>query len=372
MSSKDLSDLISRVYDCTLDPGLWDGTLDECINLLGCPIVQLALSDAASQRMLMSKERGIAARWCEAQNPYISYAENIVSRENLIDEPVIASRERPVSKIEASPLFREWANSHGICDIAQINIFRTPTRFALLSFGRHQTAGFFDDVAIDLIRVLIPHVRRAVTITNILHAKSICEAHLYGTLDALKLGIVLTNQNAEIVYANRTASAMMGDETSPLRQAQGHLQAERLATSSELKEAISIAARKEGGLAGTSLAIRLSNEDKKPVIARVLPLALSPGSTSRPFAPEAVAAVFINGPMEEPTCARAVAQAFRLTPAEARVLRPILSGKTVPEVAAELGIAPSTARTHLNNIFARTGTSRQSELMKLAAQIALA
>lgn len=370
MSSKDLSDLISRIYDCTLDPGLWDGTLDECIKLLGCPIVQLALSDVANKRMLMSKERGIATRWGEAKNPYISYAENIVGREILIDEPVIASRERPISKIESSPLFREWAHSHGICDIAQINIFRSPTRFALLSFGRHETAGYFDDVAIDLIRVLIPHVRRAVTISNILYAKTVSETHLHGTLDALKLGIVLTNKNAEIVYANRTASTMMGNETSPLHQIQGHLEAERRPVSSKLKEAISIAARNEGGLAGTSLAVRLSNDDEKPVIARVLPL--SQGSTRKPFASEVVAAVFVSTPMEESTCARAVAQAFRLTPAEVRVLGPILSGKTVPEVAAELGIATSTARTHLNNIFTRTGTSRQSELMKLAAQIALA
>ena len=39
----------------------------------------------------------------------------------------------------------------------------------------------------------------------------------------------------------------------------------------------------------------------------------------------------------------------------------------VPDVAAELGIAETTVKTHLARLFAKTGTRRQAELVKLVA-----
>jgi DNA-binding CsgD family transcriptional regulator len=51
------------------------------------------------------------------------------------------------------------------------------------------------------------------------------------------------------------------------------------------------------------------------------------------------------------------------------VLTRILTGNTVAETAADLGVAATTARTHLDSVFAKTGVSRQSELIRLAVQI---
>jgi DNA-binding CsgD family transcriptional regulator len=39
----------------------------------------------------------------------------------------------------------------------------------------------------------------------------------------------------------------------------------------------------------------------------------------------------------------------------------------VPETAATLGIAETTVKTHLHRVFAKTGVSRQADLVKLAA-----
>jgi DNA-binding CsgD family transcriptional regulator len=40
------------------------------------------------------------------------------------------------------------------------------------------------------------------------------------------------------------------------------------------------------------------------------------------------------------------------------------------ETAAALGIAPTTAKSHLENIFAKTGVARQADLMRLASGLA--
>jgi DNA-binding CsgD family transcriptional regulator len=42
----------------------------------------------------------------------------------------------------------------------------------------------------------------------------------------------------------------------------------------------------------------------------------------------------------------------------------------VPEVAEAMGISGSTVKTHLRRLFAKTGTDRQADLVKLVAAYA--
>jgi DNA-binding CsgD family transcriptional regulator len=60
-----------------------------------------------------------------------------------------------------------------------------------------------------------------------------------------------------------------------------------------------------------------------------------------------------------------MAAAFELTRAETRVLANLLAGRTLVESAATLRIAASTAKTHLDSIFSKTGVSRQADLVRL-------
>lgn len=62
-----------------------------------------------------------------------------------------------------------------------------------------------------------------------------------------------------------------------------------------------------------------------------------------------------------------VAEACGLTPTEARILGLIVKGMDTVEAARKLGIARTTARTHLQRLFAKTGTARQSELVRFVA-----
>ena len=50
-----------------------------------------------------------------------------------------------------------------------------------------------------------------------------------------------------------------------------------------------------------------------------------------------------------------------------RVVMAIVEIGGVPEVAAVLGISETTVKTHLQRIFAKTGTKRQADLVKLVA-----
>lgn len=56
---------------------------------------------------------------------------------------------------------------------------------------------------------------------------------------------------------------------------------------------------------------------------------------------------------------------YDLTESEARLAARLAAGEALADCARALGIRPETARTHLRNVFAKTGTRRQSELVRL-------
>src|SRR5262245_18422388 len=371
LSHQELSDVIGCIYDCTLDPSRWEPTLDALRSLIACRSGQLALVDLRRHRILIQKALGIEAQWLELQAKYLpeitNFAERHLDGGLSMDQPLVTSRLSSPARYAASPFFQEWCRPQGYIDVVQINLIRTPTRISGLALGRHQSEGIVEERDIELMRLLVPHVRRAVTISNVLDAQAIERARLAETLDALKLGVVLANEDSRILHANRAAEKMRGDGGA-LRERDGGRRVEGARASAEIRSAIGLAARDESAIGNTGLAVRLTEEDEAPLVAHVLPLA--GGEARSRLEPAAVAALFINSEIDDAASAKVVASTFGLTPAETRVLVRMLTGSTVAEAATYLGVAPTTMRTHLDSIFTKTGVSRQSELIRLAAQIA--
>jgi DNA-binding CsgD family transcriptional regulator len=85
------------------------------------------------------------------------------------------------------------------------------------------------------------------------------------------------------------------------------------------------------------------------------------------------ALILVIDPEQERAPAQSMLQAvFRLTPAEARLAIGIARGRDLEAIANELGITVATIRTQLKAVFAKTNTSRQSELAVLLARTAQA
>jgi DNA-binding CsgD family transcriptional regulator len=71
--------------------------------------------------------------------------------------------------------------------------------------------------------------------------------------------------------------------------------------------------------------------------------------------------------MAAPYPTEVAARQFQLTPSEVRVLDAVLKVSGVSEIADALGVSESTVKTHLQNIFGKTGVRRQADLIKLVA-----
>ncbi|MNP31475.1 Bacterial regulatory protein, luxR family [compost metagenome] len=60
---------------------------------------------------------------------------------------------------------------------------------------------------------------------------------------------------------------------------------------------------------------------------------------------------------------------YRCSPAEVRIAKLLLEGQSPEEIGLSLGLKLPTVRTHLRNLFDKTGTSRQTALVRLMTSL---
>jgi DNA-binding CsgD family transcriptional regulator len=368
ISPRALSELIGSIYDCAFDPDRWDQTLSDLRQAFRSEGTALALMDRRQGKMLVRKYAGVEELGLrELESKHSPEIVRMLSRfilETPPDTPHVASR---LPQDYPLPFFSGELKPRGFVDVMTCFLSHTPAHLSYIGIGRLGNQGVFTDREIMLGSLLLPHLRRSVTISGLLDARAVEKGRLTETLDSLKCGVVLTNRSGSILHANRSAERMMR-HGGPIQGARGVLHANTPAAARELRSAISLAAADETSLGKTGLAIRLSRHDEPAQYAHVLPLA--GGGLRARLQPEAAAAVFVGTAGDEADGAEAMATAFSLTSAETRLVENLLAGLSLKESAAALGVATTTVKTHLENIFQKTGVRRQAELMRLAARVA--
>jgi DNA-binding CsgD family transcriptional regulator len=97
-----------------------------------------------------------------------------------------------------------------------------------------------------------------------------------------------------------------------------------------------------------------------------------PGSSALPLGvsqPAATILVIDNEASSEPDLT-ILRELFSLTKAEARITAKLALGRSVEEMATDLGITVETARTHVRRVLSKTSTGRQGELISLVLRMA--
>jgi DNA-binding CsgD family transcriptional regulator/PAS domain-containing protein len=369
LSISSFSSLVGSIYECVLDPAQWDRTLSQIAGTFACEKAVLSLNDLKTGRMLIKKSVGWEPRWLDERTRHLPEIHDVLSswllRQSQLDSAFVASREIPADALEGSPYVQRCLKPQGIVDVAHFPLIWSLSHFSELVLFWQEAHGVMTQTEIELGERLLPHLRRAITISNVLDVRTIEHARIKEALDALSQGVVLTDDRGAVVHVNRSAGQML-QNGGPVGVAQGVLFAKSRAADAELSKAISLVGRDEAAMGKTGTAIRLSARDQPPVYARVLPIGAAP--LREKIRVDAVAAIFIDAAPKEGSGVDAVSSAYGLTYAETRVLDNLATGRTLSGTAAQLGIAVTTARTHLAHIFLKTGVSRQADLMRLTMQ----
>lgn len=371
-----LSDLIGRIYDCALDPERWPEVLADINDRLGFFQATLTLQAMPSGAVLLSVASGISEDWLARSTTYgpeVIEGWGGVARIGAIpvEEPALLSDMNPslFDGTSRNAFYDEWYRPQGLLDTAAVVLTRDSHSLATISLTRHQNQGMIGLQALDAIRLLAPHLRRAVTISRLLDVRAVAAATFESVIDRAGTPILVTDGQLGLLHANSAAQALL-DARDTLMLNGSRLAAAIPAATQALAVAIAQAGEDEAAIGRRGLAIPLLAADGTARALHVLPLrggVLRPGLVNR-----AVAAIFVSSSAPDVADAGAlVAQLFGLSGSEARVFDLIAQGLTPAEAAERLGIGISTVRTHLLRIFDKTGVRRQADLVRLAAGLAL-
>jgi DNA-binding CsgD family transcriptional regulator len=262
--------------------------------------------------------------------------------------------------------YREWAQPQGWLDSANAIIERAGTSSTLLRIVTSKNAGLVDDNMRGRMAQVVPHVRRATLVGKSMDLKHAEAAMLAETLDGLSAGLFLVDAKARVVHANSAARDILeaGDF---LRSIDGRLVARDAEINQTLRDTFAVAGDGDAALGTRGIALTLIARDGERYAAHVLPL--SSGEHRRAgMTYTAAAAMFVRkASLQAPSSAEAIGRIYRLTRTELRVLLAVVEMESLSEAAQVFGIADTTVKLHLGNIYAKTGANRVAGLIKLMA-----
>ena len=371
-----ISALIGMIYDCVIDPMRWQATLLEICDELS--FLHAVMSVYRIPPGVPAEPLTVPARleqtWLDRLADYgpdmMAYWGGYDRLQSFpVDEPTAASRVVIAKDVIDNRFRREWIVPQRIVDLVGLPHARTPSLLGSIVFARHESIGIATDTDLATLRLIAPHIRRAVEISNLLDMKAIEASTFAATLETLAIGVVLVDARGAIVHGNAPARSML-DAKDPIRGERGVLKLASAASSAALEDAIRLSASNEATLGQRGIGVPLQCRDGSPCVLHVLPLKrgqIRPGLERR-----ASAAVFIAHAAIPPQMpAAALAVIYDLTPAETRVMELLAEGKTQAEIGLQLGISTNTVKTHRRRVFEKTGASRQVELVRLLASVSL-
>ena len=367
--SEHLMEIVGAIYDAVLDRNVWPDVLKKVSAFVPGAASAVFWEDAASnQGDVYFYDDGIPPRYKELYfSKYVGLNPITIPRFFAnAEEPIATADLIPYDEFLRTTFYREWARPQGLVDFVSVTLEKTAWKAAMFGVFRHARHGVIDETARRRIRLLAPHIQRAVLISKVVDFKR-DEAEMFAqTLDGLRAAVILVDAVGRIVHANAAAHALIS-EGGVIQAVNGALAASARQADQRLRSVFLAAAEGDQAVGKEGIALPLSGKTGERYVMHVLPLT----SRAREHAGRthgAAAAIFIHkARLEAPSPPVAIAEAYRLTMAELRVLFAIVEVGGVPEVAEALGIAASTVKTHLGRVYDKTGVARQADLVKLVA-----
>jgi len=366
----ELSKVIADIYDAAVNPALWQQALANICAFMGGHSGALYWHDAATQRS--------QALYLFNEDPHYTklYFEKYLPMNPMfpagafVPEGVVNSTTDLISQaeLEETRFYKEWIAPQGIGDAISVNLEKGALRAALINIRMDASLGFDNQEARNKLAELVPHLRRAVAIGRLFDQHKTTEQALTMALNHVEAAVFLVDAAGAITFANVQAKKLL-EEAVLVREQKAALRAVAPETDRMLRDTFTAAANGDASLGVRGVEVVLTTAKDDAWFAHILPLT-SGRRQEAGQANHAVAAVFIRRQAPNaPLPLEVIATRYNLLPSEVRVLDALAKVQGVRELAELLGVSQATVKTHLHNLFRKTGTKRQGELVRLVAGI---
>lgn len=354
------SDLIDRIYECSVAPELWPTLLDDLADISEA---RGGLMFSANKSLAWTASDTIrdvfddyvkdgwfgrcSRRMCLMQQNMPAF---FVEHDFWDDE---ALKNEPIYRDFFVPRGLGWSAGTGLVIPTGDNI--------VFSLEREFERGPFEKSFVELLNGLRPHLARSALISSRMSLKRAGGAT--ETLTELRLPALLLNENGGVVEANQlvdTLSHLIG------WGANNRVHLKDVRANTMVTDALK--AIKSGEDPALNSFVVRDAEGAPAVVAHVIPILRS----ARDVFASSYALLMLTPVMSRRVPSITLLNSlFDLTPSEARVAVGLAAGKTLAEIAEEANVAYSTVKSQLRSVQGKTGCSRQAEIAAMLSNLAL-
>ena len=362
-SAAGIEAIIDALYDASADASRWPAVLADVAELFESDGAQIGHVDLADNRLSFIITHG-----------YEYTPERIRQYEALMGEDprLAAFAQRPFlpmhcrmivsdEELHASRLYREVLAPDGVEYSLGVNLVEEQQSTTFFILQRRPDRPQFGDAEVAGLAEMVPHLRRVLRLYRRFADFDRSRLAALEALDQVPLGVFVVGSDRVVATSNRMAQEMIaaGDG---LAIVNGRLSVTGGQSALRLYQAIDQAV---AAPSGRPRALMVQRANGEPL--RLLVSSLPGARIGRTLAQSRgdLVVIFASDPGRSQEASwEQLQHMFGLFPGEAKLLALLTAGETINAAAAKLGLTQNSARQYLKGVFAKTGTHRQSELIR--------
>lgn len=369
--------LIDLIYEGALDTQPWQSALPALRQALDAQVVSLVLRPPSDDdkgvilncvRPDPDREPGADSLADPGDWEAKAYREQFFALDPFVNLPldkIVALEDiMPDDELMSSDYYQHYLQPINLFRILGVDTQEPGGMLARLRVSRQHGEPRFDATERSLLERVTPHLRRAIQVYAALN-RATSERDVYaGAVDQLSVATIILDEQGRLVDNNALASAIM-EQADGLSLKNQQLQIQARELNRELQESLSVVIKaQQEGATSVVRALRVPRSGKRGdlgLVIRPVPPSERGEGQSIPCA-----TVFISDPdLKESASQQILGELFGLTPAEANLAILLARGLSLAEVSDSQHISLHTVRAQLKSVFAKTGVSRQAELVRL-------
>jgi len=357
--------LIGQIYEAAIEPPRWkDVAAGLSQGLDGAAVcIDLKLPDVpgGTRRFAAGLDLDLATSCSDA---FLDEVRRTPKSQHVFARSFAFASPATSHPIDTSAFHERWRSDRGFAaewPIGHLFAIENGRPIASLAAFRKAGSGPFSDGDLAFANRLVPHLARAFEMYRAHASVTRQRLALAEVMDRLPAGLILLNEAGHVVLTSRSANRILA-RNDGIAIANDTLHAANKRADDVLQRCISEALAPppsaQAGAGGVVAAPRTSGDGAYPVsISRLLP-----GRSLR----DAVVSIIVSDPdVGAEPAVELLRSLYHLTPAEAELVGQLARGNSLEEAARSRAVSINTARSHLKQIFLKTGTHRQGELVKL-------
>jgi DNA-binding CsgD family transcriptional regulator/PAS domain-containing protein len=362
-NKRQLIGLIGCVYDAVRNPCTWNQFLEELSRLGGGTMAALVWHDPTRRQYHVVSHNMPEPYQTLYRQCYARHEESFKGATGMIKTGWVGRGQMvcPDETLLNTEFYFDYLRNFDVFHQCGAILDHTETANSSIALLRPRRRGAFEDSTLALLRLLLPHLQRALQFQQQIADLRLHSNALESAIDHLKIGVVLLDSKGGVVHFNRMAEELLR-RNDGLLLAQNRLHASAQRESSDLQTLITgtvpTSQDKRLGSGGTVLISRRSG--------RPLSLTVAPLPNVGVFGQHPSAVLFVADPDQKVDLpADLLRRCYGLTIAEARLAMTLVERRSLKEAADLSGVTLNTAKSQLKSIFSKTQVQRQSELIKL-------